>query len=200
MIKRATDIVVSLIAIVILAGPMLLAALLIRAGSRGPAIFRQRRMGRGGRPFTMYKFRTMRADTDPFGDSPHSPADERLTGLGRRLRQTSLDELPQLFNILKGDMSLVGPRPLYERQAAQWDDRQRRRLLVRPGLTGYAQAYGRGALTLEEKIELDLHYVDHQSLALDCRIVWKTLGNAFSSPGQTYERRYSQQKERESDS
>ena len=200
MIKRTTDLVLSLLAILILAVPMLIIAVLIRLGSRGPAIFRQRRAGRGGRPFTMYKFRTMRTGGDPYAPSPHSADDPRLTRLGRFLRQRSLDELPQIFNVLKGDMSLVGPRPLYERQAGEWDQRQRRRLDVRPGITGYAQVYGRGALTVEEKLELDAQYVDKQSWWLDCKILMKTLGIAFSSPGQTYERRYSRAKERETDS
>ena len=199
MIKRGLDIVISLFAIIVLAVPMLLIALIIRLGSRGKAIFRQRRAGRGGRPFVMYKFRTMRADVDPYGGSPHAGNDPRLTRFGRFLRQRSLDELPQLFNMLAGRMSLVGPRPLYERQAEKWDQRQRRRLDVRPGLTGYAQVYGRGELTHEEKIELDLHYVEHQSLRLDCRIIVRTLLGAFSSPGGTYERRYSRDKEQETD-
>ncbi|HUT58616.1 MAG TPA: sugar transferase [Phycisphaerae bacterium] len=199
MIKRGLDIVISLLAIVILAVPMFAIALVIRLGSRGAAVFRQRRVGRGGTPFTMFKFRTMRADADPYGSSPHSASDPRLTRFGRFLRQTSLDELPQLFNVLAGRMSLVGPRPLYERQAEQWTERQRRRLDVRPGLTGYAQVYGRGAVTHEEKIELDLYYVEHQSLWLDCRIILKTLLGAFTSPKGTYERRYSRDKERETD-
>jgi lipopolysaccharide/colanic/teichoic acid biosynthesis glycosyltransferase len=199
MIKRTFDILASLLAILALAVPMLVIGLLIRLGSRGPAIFRQVRVGRGGRPFGMYKFRTMRADADPYAPSPHGADDPRLTGLGRRLRRRSLDELPQLFNVLKGDMSLVGPRPLYERQAAEWNGRQRRRLEVRPGLTGLAQVSGRGALTIEDKLELDVQYVERRSLWLDFRVILRTLGMGFSSPRQTYERRYSQQKARETD-
>jgi lipopolysaccharide/colanic/teichoic acid biosynthesis glycosyltransferase len=199
MVKRVLDILLSLIALLFLALPMLLIALFIRLGSRGGAIFRQRRVGRGGRPFTMYKFRTMRSGGDPYAPSPHGGDDPRLTRLGRFLRRWSLDELPQFFNILKGDMSLVGPRPLYERQAAEWNDRQRRRLEVRPGLTGLAQVRGRGDLTLEDKLELDVQYVENQSLWLDFVIIIRTLGAGCCRPGQTYERRYSRKKERETD-
>ena len=145
----------------------------------------------------MLKFRTMRPDADPYGDSPHAGDDPRLTGVGRFLRKHSLDELPQLLNVLAGQMSLVGPRPLYERQASQWNDRQRRRLDVRPGVTGYAQVAGRGELTIEDKIEWDLYYVEHQSLWFDIKILVKTLAAPLRS-GQTYERRYSRDKERES--
>ena len=196
--KRALDILLSLLALAVLGLPMLLIALAVRLGSRGPALFRQRRAGWRGRPFTMLKFRTMRVDTDPFGDSPHAAADARLTRLGKRLREWSLDELPQLLNVLAGQMSLVGPRPLYERQAAAWTDRQRSRLEVRPGLTGYAQVRGRGALALEDKIELDLSYVEHQSLWFDIKILLQTLAVPCGSR-ETYERRYSRDKERESD-
>jgi len=200
MLKRAIDIFASVLAILCLAPLGLILAALIRLGSRGPAIFRQRRAGRDGKPFTLYKFRTMHAESDPYAPSPHAGEDPRLTRLGRFLRRTSLDELPQLLNVLKGDMSLVGPRPLYERQAAEWNPRQRRRLEVRPGITGLAQASGRGGLTIEEKLELDAQYVEKRSLWLDMKIMWKTLGMAFCSPGRTYERRYSSRKERETDS
>ena len=199
MIKRAVDIVGSLLGIVVLAVPMLVIAVAIRIESRGAAIFRQRRAGRRGRPFTMLKFRTMRTDADPYGVSPHSGRDPRLTRLGRWLRETSLDELPQLLNVLIGQMSLVGPRPLYERQAAEWNDRQRRRLDVRPGVTGYAQVYGRGGITIEEKIELDLYYVAHQGFPLDMKIIFRTIAGAAGGPGGIYERRYSIDKERETD-
>ncbi|MCJ7543411.1 MAG: sugar transferase, partial [Phycisphaerae bacterium] len=136
MVKRLFDIVVSLLALAVLGVPMLLVALAIRLGSPGAALFRQQRAGRGGKPFVLLKFRTMRADVDPYGQSPGSGDDPRLTRLGRRLREASVDELPQLLNILAGQMSLVGPRPLYLRQAEQWNPQQKRRLLVRPGMTG----------------------------------------------------------------
>ncbi len=191
MIKRLCDIMCSVLALAVLSLPMLIIALLIRRQSHGGAIFSQRRAGRRGKPFTMLKFRTMRADVDAYGPSPHSADDSRLTRIGKFLREKSLDELPQLFNVLAGQMSLVGPRPLYERQAALWNRRQRCRLDVRPGLTGYAQAYGRAELTHEEKIELDLYYVENQSLMLDIKIVLKTIANMLGGRGGIYEQRYS---------
>ena len=199
MAKRLLDILLSLILLAVLGLPMLVIAVLIRLESPGSAIFRQRRAGRGSRAFVMWKFRTMRADADPYGMSPHGQDDPRLTRLGRFLRETSLDELPQLFNVLTGRMSLVGPRPLYERHAEQWTARQRRRLDVRPGITGYAQAYGRGALPIEEKIEMDLHYVDNASLWLDLKIILRTVANMLARRGDVYEQRYSRDKEHESD-
>jgi len=198
MVKRAFDIVASLLGLALLGIPMLLVAAAIRAGSPGAAIFRQRRAGWRGRPFTMLKFRTMRADVDPYGGSPHSGEDPRLTKLGRWLREKSLDELPQLLNVLAGQMSLVGPRPLYERQAEQWNERQRRRLEVRPGLTGYAQVYGRAELTHEEKIEMDVEYVEKKSICLDLKIILKTFSSAFGGRA-VYEQQYSRDKEHESD-
>jgi lipopolysaccharide/colanic/teichoic acid biosynthesis glycosyltransferase len=147
----------------------------------------------------MLKFRTMRTDADPYGMSPTSGRDPRLTRLGRFLRETSLDELPQLLNILAGQMSLVGPRPLYERQAAQWDAEQRRRLDVKPGLTGYAQAYGRASLPIEDKIEMDLHYVDNRGWLMDLRIVFRTVANMFGSDKDVYEKQYSRDRRRERD-
>lgn len=194
------DIVLSAVALSVLGLPMILIALVVRLGSPGPALFCQRRAGWRGRAFTMLKFRTMRTEVDPYGVSPDSPADGRLTPTGRLLRQWSLDELPQLINILAGQMSIVGPRPLYERQAQQWDSRQRRRLDVRPGLTGYAQVSGRGELTIEDKIELDLHYVEHQSVWFDIKIIGRTVANIFTRRGQIYERQYSISRRREDDS
>jgi lipopolysaccharide/colanic/teichoic acid biosynthesis glycosyltransferase len=126
------------------------------------------------RPFTVYKFRTMRADADPFAESPRDGADPRLTRLGRWLRETSLDELPQLWNVLKGDMSLVGPRPLYLSQAQAFTERQRRRLEVRPGITGLAQVAGRGELPHADKLEIDVQYVERAGLWLDLKILWWT--------------------------
>jgi lipopolysaccharide/colanic/teichoic acid biosynthesis glycosyltransferase len=199
MLKRLFDIVASATALIIGGIPMLLIALAVRMTSPGAAIFCQRRVGWRGKPFTMLKFRTMRADVDPYGTSPHSAGDDRLTPLGRFLRETSLDELPQLRNILAGQMSLVGPRPLYERQAAEWNQRQRRRLEVRPGLTGYAQAYGRGAMGHEQKLEMDVYYVEHRGFLLDMKIILRTLVNLLPGRSRIYEQRYSAAKERETD-
>jgi lipopolysaccharide/colanic/teichoic acid biosynthesis glycosyltransferase len=191
MIKRAIDIVGSALGLAVLAGPLLIITILVKMTSPGPAIFRQSRAGKGGNCFEMLKFRTMRTDCDSYGSSPNAADDPRLTRIGRFLREKSIDELPQLVNVLKGQMSLVGPRPLYERQAREWNDRQRRRLDVRPGITGYAQVYGRGALTHEEKIELDVYYVEHRSLRLDLKILLKTVADVFAGHGQIYEQQYS---------
>jgi len=199
MVKRLLDIVASAVLLVLLALPLAIIAVLIRLGSPGGALFRQRRAGWRGRGFTMLKFRTMRTDADPYGQSPHSRDDPRLTRMGRFLRETSLDELPQLLNVLAGRMSLVGPRPLYERQAALWDANQRRRLDVRPGITGYAQAFGRAGLTHEEKIEMDLYYVDNAGLWLDARILLRTAMNMVMRRGEVYEHRYSSDREYEGD-
>jgi lipopolysaccharide/colanic/teichoic acid biosynthesis glycosyltransferase len=197
MIKRTIDIIGSALGMVMLAGPMLIISILIRMSSPGPAIFRQSRAGKNGKCFEMLKFRTMRADCDPYGGSPNAADDPRLTGIGRFLREKSLDELPQLVNVFIGQMSLVGPRPLYERQAMEWNARQRRRLEVRPGMTGYAQVYGRALLTHEDKIELDVYYVENICLSLDLKILLKTVVGLFAGQGQIYERRYSQAKQTE---
>ncbi|MFP4106138.1 MAG: sugar transferase [Phycisphaerae bacterium] len=199
MLKRLFDIVVSFTALVVLAVPLLVIALIVRLESKGPAIFKQRRAGKDEQPFTMLKFRSMRTDVDPYGSSPHSAEDPRMTKFGRFLRETSADELPQLLNVLIGTMSLVGPRPLYLRQAAEWDDRQKHRLDVLPGITGYAQAYGRGSLPIEDKIEMDLYYVENRTFWLDLKIIGRTVLNIFKHSGDTYEQRYSREKERETD-
>jgi lipopolysaccharide/colanic/teichoic acid biosynthesis glycosyltransferase len=181
----------SAITLLVLLAPLMLAlALAVRVTSPGPAIFKQRRAGRDGKPFLCYKFRTMRLDVDPFGPSPKSHADKRLTQVGRFLREYSLDELPQLFNIILGDMSLVGPRPLYVSQIPEWNARQMKRLRVKPGLTGLAQVSGRGRLTREEKLELDVRYVDAASVWLDGRIILTTIRQVLGRKG-VYEERYS---------
>jgi len=178
-IKRAMDIVVAA-ALLVVGWPILaILAILIRCDSPGPVLFRQERAGRGMQPFTLYKFRTLRADADPFGVSPRRPDDPRLTRIGRVLRETSFDELPQLWNVLKGEMSLVGPRPLYMSQARAFTPRQRRRLDVRPGLTGLAQIQGRGEVPHEDKLEIDVRYVEQASLRLDLKILWASLAFPF---------------------
>lgn len=169
----------------------------IRRDSPGPAFFRQLRAGENGRPFRLWKFRTMRTDVDPYGDSPQTGDDPRITRLGRWLRETSLDELPQLINVVRGEMSLVGPRPLYLQQVAEWNERQRRRLLMQPGITGLAQINGRGSLTLEEKLEWDVRYVETASLRHDVGILWHTLGSVWRKSG-IYEVQYSQRRARRS--
>jgi sugar transferase EpsL len=191
MLKRLLDILLSLVAGLVLLPVFIGVALAIRMTSKGPALYRQERAGQHGRPFMLYKFRTMRTDVDPFGPSPHSGEDPRLTRIGRFLREYSLDELPQLWNVLKGDMSLVGPRPLYVSQMAEWDQRQRRRLEVKAGLTGLAQITGRGGLTREQKLELDVRYVETASLWLDFKILLATVGQVFKRDA-IYEKKYSQ--------
>ncbi len=195
LLKRLLDLVVSG-SILVLLSPLLAGMVVaLRLTSRGPAIFRQERAGRNGRPFPLYKFRTMQLDADPFGPSPQSSDDPRLTKIGRFLREYSLDELPQLVNILTGDMSLVGPRPLFVSQIAAWDERQRKRLLVKPGLTGLAQICGRGELTRAEKLNLDVKYVEQASLRLDVRILLTTFVRVLAREG-IYEERYSQAEDR----
>jgi len=190
VLKRLFDVAVAVAALALLSPLLLVIAAAIRLTSRGPAIFAQERAGRGGRPFTFYKFRTMRLDADPYGPSPKSGDDARLTRVGRFLREYSLDELPQFVNIVRGDMSLIGPRPLYTAQIAEWDGRQKKRLLVKPGLTGLAQVSGRGELTREEKLELDVKYVEQAGFGLDSRILLVTVLSVFMRKG-IYERRYS---------
>jgi len=193
-VKRAADVAGALVA-----GPGALAAglaigLAVRLSAGPGVLFKQERAGKGGRPFVLYKFRTMRREADPFGPSPKGEKDPRLTPIGRWLRATSLDELPQLWNVLKGEMSLVGPRPLYVAQAQEWTERQRRRLEVKPGMTGLAQVRGRGSLTIEEKLELDVQYVERQGLGFDARILLATVGQVFRR-GDIYEKRYSREQE-----
>jgi len=189
--KRAFDILLCIPVIIVLLPLFAVLALLIRVGSKGPAIFKQQRAGKGGKAFVFYKFRTMRLDSEPFGPSPKSAADPRLTRIGRFLREYSLDELPQLFNIVIGDMSFVGPRPLYLTQIPEWNDRQKKRLLVVPGLTGLAQVSGRGELTREEKLEFDARYVETAGWGLDIRIMLATVGHVFGRKS-IYEKKYSE--------
>jgi lipopolysaccharide/colanic/teichoic acid biosynthesis glycosyltransferase len=153
--------------------PLLALGLLIRMITGQPALFRQVRPGLAGQPFAMYKFRTMTDATDNQGQL--LPDAERLTRLGRFLRSTSLDELPELINVLRGDMSLVGPRPLLIEYLPRYSQRQARRHEVRPGITGWAQVNGRNTLTWEQKFEYDVWYVDHASLSLDLRILLATI-------------------------
>ena len=189
--KRVFDIVVSLAMLLLLWPVFIVVIIAIRFGSKGPAIFKQERAGRDARPFIFYKFRTMRTDADPFGASPKSGDDPRITKVGKFLREYSLDELPQLFNILKGNMSIVGPRPLYISQIPEWNDRQKKRLLVKPGLTGLAQISGRGALTREQKLEFDVEYVERASFWLDIKIIFETAKQAIFRKD-IYENQYSE--------
>lgn len=172
-IKRAMDVVVSLSALIALSPVLMTVALLVRSRLGSPVLFRQVRPGLAGRPFEMIKFRTMRDAAGPDGQ-PLSDA-ERLTPFGRWLRSTSLDELPELWNVLKGDMSLVGPRPLLMEYLPLYSAEQARRHEVRPGVTGWAQVNGRNAIGWEQKFKLDIWYVDNRSLWLDLRIITMTV-------------------------
>jgi len=191
ILKRGLDIIISLSALILLSPILILIVIAIKVSSKGPAVFKQQRAGKNGKPFVFYKFRTMTIDADPFGPSPKSGRDPRLTKIGRILREYSLDELPQFFNILKGDMSVVGPRPLYLSQMPEWSERQKKRLLVKPGLTGLAQISGRGEITREEKLELDVKYVEIATFLADIRIILATIAHVLSRKG-IYEKRYSQ--------
>jgi lipopolysaccharide/colanic/teichoic acid biosynthesis glycosyltransferase len=185
------DLLVSIPALVVLSIPLLVIVVFIRLSSTGPAVFKQERAGKNGKPFTMYKFRTMRSDVDPFGASPKTGQDPRLTKIGIFLREYSLDELPQLLNVLIGNMTLVGPRPLYISQMAEWDDTQKRRLLVKPGLTGLAQISGRGQLMREAKLALDVKYVETASMATDIKILFATFIQTVTKKD-IYEDKYSE--------
>jgi len=189
--KRIVDIVISLPVLIILSPVFAVIIIAIKISSKGLVIFKQERAGKDGKPFVFYKFRTMKIDVDPFGASPKSKEDPRLTKIGRFLREYSLDELPQLFNILKGDMSIVGPRPLWLSQMDEWNERQKKRLLVKPGLTGLAQIQGRGELTREEKLELDVKYVETAGFLADIKIVLVTIAQVFGRKS-IYEKRYSE--------
>lgn len=181
--KRTLDILLSIIALAVLALPLGMLAWLIRLRLGNPVLFRQMRPGLHGKPFQMLKFRTM---TNALGaDGQMQPDAERLTPLGRWLRSTSLDELPELWNVLKGDMSLVGPRPLLMRYLPLYSPEQARRHDVRPGVTGWAQINGRNALSWEEKFKLDVWYVDHKSLSLDLKILWLTIRKVLARDGIT---------------
>lgn len=180
-IKRILDFILSLTALIILSPVLLIVALLVRTKLGSPVIFKQERPGLNEKIFTLYKFRTM---TDAKDESGNLLPDEiRLTKFGKMLRSTSLDELPELFNIFKGDMSIVGPRPLLVRYLPLYNNRQKHRHDVRPGFTGWAQCNGRNAISWEEKFELDLYYVKHVSFFMDLKIILKTLKTVLLREG-----------------
>jgi sugar transferase EpsL len=173
IVKPLFDRTVAAVALLVLSPLLLLAALLVRISMGAPVLFRQTRPGHRGKPFAFLKFRTMSNAVDERG-AP-LPDEQRLTRVGRLLRSTSLDELPQLINVLKGDMSLVGPRPLLMSYLERYSPEQMRRHDVLPGITGWAQVHGRNALPWAERLALDVWYVDHRSLAVDLRIIIKTI-------------------------
>ncbi|WP_409290052.1 sugar transferase [Pseudomonas sp. KCJK8927] len=181
MLKRFIDILFSLLGLIVLMPVFVLVAVIIRRELGSPVLFRQIRPGRNGEPFEMVKFRTMRDATDEHGH-PLSDA-ERMTKLGAFLRASSLDELPELWNVLKGDMSLVGPRPLLMEYLPLYNSRQYKRHDVRPGVTGWAQVNGRNSLTWAKKFELDVWYVENRSIWLDVKILFLTLQKVIKRDG-----------------
>ncbi|MGD0981389.1 MAG: sugar transferase [Solirubrobacteraceae bacterium] len=176
MIRRAIDVAASATALLLASPILVLAAIAIAIESRGGVIYRQRRVGRDGAEFDVLKLRTMVAGAERIGAGLWVDAgDPRITRVGALLRRTSLDELPNLWNVLRGEMSLIGPRPTVPEQVAVYSERQRGRLAIRPGITGWAQVNGRAALPWGQRIELDLYYIEHRSPALDLRIIARTL-------------------------
>jgi len=181
MLKRTFDITCSGCVLILFAPVFLFLYIIIRRNLGSPVIFRQMRPGLLGENFEMVKFRTMTSEVDVNGDL--LPDSARLTNLGRLLRKTSLDELPEMWNILKGDMSFIGPRPLLVRYMPYYTEEEHTRHNVRPGLTGLAQVAGRNLLTWEEKLALDVHYVKHQSIFMDLNILFRTFGVVMSRKG-----------------
>jgi sugar transferase EpsL len=179
--KRSLDVFLAAFALVILCPVILVTAILVSLGLGRPVLFRQTRPGLNGQPFKMIKFRTMRDAEDKNGNQ--LPDEQRLTKLGQLLRAASLDELPELWNVLKGDMSLVGPRPLLMEYLPLYIDEQQRRHEVRPGVTGWAQVNGRNAISWDEKFKLDVWYVDNQSFWLDIKILFLTVFKVFKRDG-----------------
>jgi len=180
-IKRPMDFILSLIAIIVLSPVFLVVAVLVRVKLGSPIIFKQERPGLNEKIFTLYKFRSMTDERDENGEL--LPDSVRLTKFGKFLRSTSLDELPELFNILKGDMSIIGPRPLLVQYLPLYDEHQRRRQEVRPGLSGLAQVSGRNTISWEEKFNLDVEYVDNISFILDWKIIFLTIKKVIFREG-----------------
>ncbi len=183
IIKRAFDILISLILLILLSPVFIYLFFKIRSNLGTPVLFRQKRPGLGGKSFEMVKFRTMKDVVDIYGNA--LPDSERLTSFGSKLRSTSLDELPELWNVLKGDMSLVGPRPLLVEYLPLYNEKQTRRHEVRPGITGWAQINGRNAISWEEKFDLDVWYVDNKSFWLDFKILLLTVKKVLIKDGIT---------------
>lgn len=181
-IKRFADFVIALLMLVVLSPLMLIACVMIKLNNDGPILFKQKRPGKDGKIFTVYKFRTMSVKTHD--DDGRELSDfERMSKIGSLLRKTSVDELPQLINILKGDMSFIGPRPLLIEYLELYTPEQMRRHEVAPGISGWAQVNGRNTLTWEEKFEYDVYYVDHLSMSMDMKIFFKTIMNVLKQDG-----------------
>ncbi len=180
-IKRPQDFLCALAAIIVLSPVMLITAILVKIKLGSPVIFTQDRPGLHGKIFKLYKFRSMTDERDEHGNL--LPDEVRLTSFGKKLRSSSLDELPELFNMLKGDMSVVGPRPLLVRYLERYNEHQARRHEVRPGFTGYAQVHGRNAISWEDKFNYDVEYVDHITFLGDWAIIFQTVGKVLKREG-----------------
>ena len=184
MMRRALDVVVAAIALVLAAPVLAVATIAIRLESRGSPIYRQRRVGLHGREFDVLKLRTMVDGAEHVGSGlAVNVGDARITRVGAVLRRTSLDELPNLVNILRGEMAIIGPRPTLPSQVAQYTERERGRLAVRPGRTGWAQVNGRASLPWSERIELDLWYIEHRTWRLDLQILWRSVRMVLGGDG-----------------
>lgn len=185
VVKRIIDIIIALLVLIVGAIPMLIIALIVKIDSPGPAIFKQDRLGRGGKVFKFYKFRSMRLNAEHTGSGVYSgKGDPRVTKIGRFLRATSLDELPQFINVIKGEMSLIGPRPpltYHPWPIEEYTKEQLRMFDVRPGLTGWAQVNGRKDVEWHKRIELNVWYVDHISFGLDFKIFFMTIFKIFTN-------------------
>lgn len=180
-LRRVFDVVVSALVLIVLSPLILIAAIAIKLTSRGPVIFRQRRVGYRGHQFDVLKLRSMVAGAEHKGAGlAVDKGDYRITTVGKVLRRTSLDELPNLVNVIRGEMSIIGPRPTVQVQVDQYTERQRRRLEIRPGITGWAQVNGRASLPWPERIELDIFYIDNRSTAMDMRILGRTVKQMFT--------------------
>jgi lipopolysaccharide/colanic/teichoic acid biosynthesis glycosyltransferase len=174
-VSRVLDLVIATVALVVTAPLLAIAAIAIKLDSRGPVLYLARRVGRDGEQFDLYKLRTMHTGNDPVGvGTPVFADDPRVTRIGAFLRRFSLDELPNLVNVIRGEMAVVGPRPTLAAQVADYTPRQRRRLEVKPGITGWAQVNGRAGIPWDERIELDVWYVEHRSIGLDLKILART--------------------------
>jgi lipopolysaccharide/colanic/teichoic acid biosynthesis glycosyltransferase len=184
MIRRAIDIAISSVTLLLSSPVLALVMVVIRLESPGPVIYSQRRAGLDGQAFDVLKLRTMVDGAEHLGAGLALDAnDSRITRVGAFLRRTSLDELPNLLNVLRGEMSVIGPRPTLPAQVAQYTPRQRGRLQIKPGITGWAQVNGRASLPWEERIELDLFYIAHRSLLLDLKILWRTVAMVLGGSG-----------------
>lgn len=180
-IKRILDIILSLLAIIILSPLLAVTAVLVKTKLGSPVLFKQERPGKDEKIFTLMKFRTMTDERDENGEL--LPDEVRLTKFGKFLRSTSIDELPELFNILKGDMSVIGPRPLLVEYIPRYNEHQHRRHEVRPGLSGWAQVNGRNTVSWEDKFDMDVHYVDNYSFSMDVKILFMTVLNVIKKEG-----------------